>query len=77
MYIAAVKMWFKIHLLYNTHRMQELYSEVLFKALISPIGQYMYSHMSCCPNNTLNQPNPTNQIRALKHTSVLHECRSL
>ena len=49
------------------------YSEVLFKALILLVNILyvrLYAHMHHCPNNTLNfNPNPTNQIRALKRTS--------
>ena len=53
-------------------------SGVLFKVLIVLlVNNYaqLYVHIYCCPNNTLNptlvNPNPTNQIRALKCTPIL------
>ena len=51
------------------------YSKVLFKAqilLVHLLYTTIYTHMRHWPNHTLISPNPTNQIRALEHTSELH-----
>ena len=62
---------------HNGHSRQSCL-EVLYKAQTLLVYTLLYVHMHCCPNNTLINPNPalinlklTNQIRTLKHTSVL------
>ena len=56
------------------------YSKVLFKAqilLVHLLYTTIYTHMRHWPNHTLISPNPTNQIRALEHTSELHNIPSV
>ena len=56
------------YLVHNIQSGDWIYSEVLFKALILLVN-ILYLLMCHCPNNI--NPNPTNQIRALKSTSKL------